>query len=194
MIRVKTILGKIFSLKTSDRQLFSSALQAFSPSRAVCPQCGAIGCCNFHDSYTRWLISIENGKRSDMLVSIPRVMCASCERTHAILPDVLIPYGSYTLRFILVILNSYLARTSTVQELCSSWGIAVSTLYGWVNLFQEQASVWLGAINEVKRLNTLSIDEICTQDSFPSAFHKKFGFSFLQPRRTTLSRRILDSS
>lgn len=194
MIRVKAILGKIFSLKTSDRQLFSSAIQAFSPSGAVCPHCGAIGCCDFYDSYTRWLISIENGRRSDLIVSVPRVLCASCGRTHAILPDVLIPYGSYTLRFILVILSEYLKRAVTVQEFCASWGIAVSTLYDWVHLFEKQASLWLGILKEVKHLNTLSLNEICTQDSLPSSFHKRFGFSFFQSRRATLSRQVPDSS
>jgi len=197
MIRVKTIPGKIFSLKTSDRQLFSSAIQAFSPSRAVCPHCGAIGCCHSHDSYPRWLISIENGRRSDAIISIPRVLCTSCDRTHAILPDVLIPYGSYSLRFILVILNAYLARTVTVQEFCASWGIAVSTLYDWIHLFEKQASLWLGVLKQVKRLNTLSLNEICSQDSFPASFFGRFRFSFLQFCqfcRTTLSRQAPDSS
>ena len=194
MIRVKAIFGKIFSLKTSDRQLFSFAIQAFSPSDAVCPHCGAVGCCDFHSSYTRWLISIENGRRSDLIVSVPRVLCASCKRTHAILPDMLIPYGSYTLMFFLVILSGYLARTVTVQEFCASWGIAVSTLYDWIHLFEKQASLWLGILKEVKRLNTLSLNEICAQDSLPSSFHKRFGFSFLQPRRATLSGRAQNSS
>lgn len=197
MIRVKTILGKIFSLKTSDRQLFSSAIQAFSPSRAVCPRCGAIGCCDFHDYYTRWLISIENDKRSDMLISIPRVLCRSCGHPHAILPDVLIPYGSYSLRFILVILDGYLARTSTVREFCASWGIAVSTLYGWIHLFEKQASLWLDILKQVKSLSASSIHEICSQDSLPAFFFERFGFSFLQFcrfRPATLSRKVPDSS
>lgn len=197
MIRVKTILGKIFSLKISDRQLFSSAIQAFSPSSAACPHCGAIGRCDFHDSYTRWLISIENGRRSDTIVSIQRVLCASCGRTHAILPDVLIPYGSYSLRFILVILNKYLERTITVQEFCASWGIAVSTLYDWIHLFEKQASLWLGVLKEVKSLCASSILEICSQDSLPASFFGRFHFSFLQFcqfRRTTLSRQVPDSS
>ena len=197
MIRVKTIFGKVFFLKTSDRQLFSSAIQAFSPSGEACPHCGAIGRCEFHDSYLRWLISIENGRRSDGLVSIPRVLCASCGRTHAILPDVLIPYGSYSLRFILVILNVYLARTSTVHEFCASWGIAVSTLYTWIHLFENQASLWLGILKELKHLTASSFDAICSQDTLPSSFFQRFGFSFLQPRRfrsATLSREVPDSS
>lgn len=180
MIRVKTIFGKMFSLKTSDRQLFSLAIQAFSPSSEVCPHCGSIGRCEFHDSYTRWLISIESGRRTDGLVSIPRVICASCGRTHAILPDVLIPYGSYSLRFILVILNAYLARTSTVHAFCASWGIAVSTLYTWIHLFENQASLWLGALREVRCLKDSALHAICSQDSLPSSFFQRFGFSFLQ--------------
>ena len=101
MIRVKTILGKLFSLKSSDFQLFSSVTDSYEAYQAVCPHCGAQHNCIYHESYQRDLISVENGKRVEYQVEIPRVRCQSCGRTHAILSDILIPFASYTLRFIL---------------------------------------------------------------------------------------------
>lgn len=197
MIRLKTIFGKLFSLKTSDKKLFHSILLDFSPSEAVCPRCRAIGNCEFHGSYDRWLITVKKGKRSGSIVSIPRVICNSCGKTHAILPDILIPHGSYSLRFIINILYNYLLRKSTVPEFCASWGIAVSTLYTWIHLFKSQASLWLGILKEAKAVTIPAIDSICLADSLPSSFLKRFGFSFFQFRSSpsaTLSRRKPDSS
>lgn len=197
MIRVKTIFGKMFSLKTSDKKLFHSIIQDYSPSKAVCPHCGAIGRCHFHDSYDRWLITVKDGIRSDSFVSIPRMMCNSCEKTHAVLPDVLIPHSSYTLRFIINILYGYLKRKSTVQGFCAFWGIATSTLYTWINLFKNQASLWFGILKEIKSITLPAINAICLADCLPSSFLQRFGFSFLQFKPSpsaTPSRRKPDTS
>ena len=48
------------------------------------------------DIYDRNMITISEGLRLNLTVSVPRIKCG-CGRTHAIIPDILIPYGSYSL-------------------------------------------------------------------------------------------------
>ena len=97
---------------------------------------------------------MKDGLRCDSSVSIPRVLCTSCGHTHALIPDVLIPFGSYSLCFILSALQRYLNRSSTVAALCDSLQISISTLYGWIHLFEQHASLWLGILHKVAKLNS----------------------------------------
>ncbi len=188
MIRVKTLLGKMFSLKISDQLLFTSSIQQQQMHELVCPACGAKTSCTSHDSYTRMLISIEQGDRVETIISVPRVLCHSCGHTHALLPDLLIPFGSYSLRFILSILWKYLHRTGSVERFCNTWQISISTLYGWIHLFEEQGSLWLGILQKISKLNTTAVEHICSLEDFPSAFFSRFHFSFMQVYKTTSFR------
>jgi hypothetical protein len=102
-------------------------LDALIPRYECCAACGAFGRCAPYASYTRWVVSIQRGVREEYELCVERVICNSCGHTHALLSDVLIPYGSYSLRFILHVLRAYLIRMGTVAALCVSFSIAVST-------------------------------------------------------------------
>lgn len=176
MIIEKTILCKLNQIKISDKQLFDS-LQS---SSQLCPHCGARRCCKPHGSYERTMISILNGSRNDQALTVLRVMCSSCKKTHALLSDALIPFGSYSLRFILHVLKAYLARTRSVEILCGSFHIAISTLYKWIHLFNQHANLLLTALEQSSWLSPSSLQFIESLVSMPSFFFLRFRFSFLQ--------------
>ena len=186
MIREKAILCKLNGIKFSDKEL----LDAATPNFDRCPACGARGCCSPHASYTRWMISIQHGVRADYILTIKRVICASCGCTHALLPDVLIPYGSYSLRFILHVLRAYLNRNCTVAVLCGRFSIAVSTLYAWIALFNEHANLWLSVLERISRISLQVLDFFENIETLPFLFFHRYGFSFFQNRRTTRSSRV----
>ena len=98
MIRVNAKVGKILSCKISDIDLFNASLSLVDLSEEICsnPECKAKGCCRAHASYTRDIISFYHGKRQESQVVIPRVYCESCGKTHALIPNHLIPYGRKT--------------------------------------------------------------------------------------------------
>jgi len=185
MVRQKTIFCKLNSILQTDRELLDTAMQALRIDMIACPRCGAKACCREHGSYWRWMTTIECGKRIDCSIEIPRVFCESCGHTHAIIPDVLIPYQSYSLRFILSTLSNYLQRKCTVSAFCDQWQIAVSTLYLWKHLFLEQASLWLGKLEQVNILCEKLLNRMRDVKNFPAEFFEQFRFSFLQNRKTT---------
>lgn len=187
MIAVKALFGKLNSLPFSDELALTDALRKENPVKMVCPVCGAEGRCSGIGAYSRMLITILEGKRREISVEIPRVICQSCHHTHALLPDVLIPYGSYTLRFILHVLELYLMRAEPVAKLCESWAISVSTLYGWIHLFLDQHNLWFRAIEHIRWITLTAVERIRTIEGFPSAFRECFRFSFLQGRSATHS-------
>lgn len=161
------------------------AQASFVISNEVCPFCKARHLCSFHSSYERDMIVIENGSVVCHSITISRVICSSCGHTHAILPDVLIPHGSYSLFFILRVLRSYFLHSFTVEKLCSRFEISISTLYAWVDLFQKQKALWLGVLSdaEISPLSFLGL--LMNTSSFPMKFFHSFFFSFLQQYRFT---------
>lgn len=176
MIREKALLFKLNQIKISDSQLLK-----FTPiSDQTCPRCGARGCCWPHGSYRRGLISTNNDKRVDAIISVGRVLCSSCGSTHALLPDILIPFGSYSLRFVLHVLRAYLFRSGTLTALCDHFFIAHSTLYKWIHLFNEQANLLFSAVAQIAWINAKALDFIEEIPALPWHFFQRYGFSFLQ--------------
>jgi len=181
MIRQATILCKLFLIKLSDMEL----LEKMQPDYKRCPTCGSLDCCKPHDGYERDLITIHKGCRKEYRIIVPRVMCNSCDTTHALLADVLIPHSSYSLRFVLHVLRAYFNRNCTVEIMCERFGISISTFYDWRKLFKEHANLWLSALHRIYQVSIQAIDTFENIDKLPFLFFRRYGFSFLQSGQTT---------
>ena len=101
----------------------------FQPHLETCPLCGSSGNCHIHDYYDRSLVDFRSGIRTRYSLCVMRVFCDSCEHAHAILPDVMIPYSSFSLLFILRLLGQYFADRFTVEQLCERYGISQNRFY-----------------------------------------------------------------
>ncbi|MDD2498629.1 MAG: DUF6431 domain-containing protein [Desulfitobacteriaceae bacterium] len=148
-----------------------------------CPYCGAKHpqWSNFA-SYKRYLISFEKGMPITYRIRVTRIICSSCEHTHAILPEIIIPYGSYSLIFVLTVLRDYYLSHMTIQELCDKYLIATSTLYAWNRLFLIHKKLWLGILEDAitKPLSFLSsLPSLTTSDDL-AIFFQDHAQSFLQ--------------
>jgi hypothetical protein len=191
MIRFFGALCKTDLNLFSDIELFEAAVCAFRPDLGRCPHCGAASL-SPRGEYKRYLVSFEGGAVVSKTLSVSRFVCASCGRTHALLPDVLIPQSPYGLRFVVSVLLSYFKRESTVSALCERFGIAVSTLYAWKARFASQLPLFLGLLKS-KATNAMSfLAGLIESDDLSgplSDFFRKHSFSFLQsaPLRTTRS-------
>lgn len=190
MIREKAIFIKLNQLHFSDQQLFDMAVTRFDPSKCPCPSCGSVGRFREFYPYKRSLITISDGQRVEKTLSVPQFLCESCGHAHALLPDILIPYGSYSLRFILTILLAYLKRSSTVAAFCEQWQIAISTLYGWIHLFVEQYNAWCRVLDRILWVSRQAVESVSSFPAFPSTFLSRFGFSFFQNRKTPYSGKV----
>ena len=195
MIRANSVLSKLILLHTPDPELLALAEEALETDRICCPDCGTKGSSRRINSYRRMLITVREGKREEALVRISRVQCLACKKTptHALLPDVLIPHRSYSLRFILHVLRAYLTRPGTVRELCEEWQIAVSTLYEWIHLFVDQYNLWCKVLDRISWVCKQALDRILSFPAFPSAFFNTFRFSFLQRQKPTQSPPVVGS-
>ena len=99
------------------RELFRQSLAQSPLFLLVCPFCGAKGTCKKRGSYERSLVTFSNGTAEVIRLKIPRVQC-SCGKSHALLPDFIVPYLSYSLPMILLILSDCFKRRLTIRGIC----------------------------------------------------------------------------
>lgn len=178
MIRLFTIFCKLNQISFSDRQWLEKELSGFYVCDGRCPFCGAKGCLEKFACYDRYLIELKEGEAATHRVRIPRYRCTSCGHTHAALSSCLVPYRSYSLRFILHVLRSYFLHQKTVDALCEDAGISPSTLYEWKKMFLRQKSLWLGALSDLEQSAASFLYGMDGKGLM--SFHGRFRCSFLQ--------------
>lgn len=187
MIRFFDAFRKSIFNKTSDLLLFTQACDTFSADDFVCPKCGRKHACSNIQSYSRHLISYENATVICRRISVRQVQCSSCHSIHAVLPDCLVPYSSYSFSFILTVLHRYFSGTKTIEDLCLHFQISVSTLYAWIRQFQKHKRLWLGILQDGETTAIFFLKELLSGAFSPDDFFSTYRFSFLQYAFTTFS-------
>jgi transposase-like protein len=185
MIRFFTTLCKSLLEKLTDEAIFKEATDVFRHNYEKCPSCGASEKFSPYGNYSRNLVSYKDGMAIESRISPTRFKCSSCGATHALLPDILVPYSPYSLRFKLAVLTAYFERDMTVAVICKRFGIAASTLYLWKERLNEHKELLLGMLESRKEsaiafLRRLS-GAACLSDHLRDFFHWH-DFSFMQCR------------
>lgn len=183
MIRKNLINCKLFFQKCFTQEHYNSCMKEFRPGRESCPACGARGMCKAFASYERGVMDIADGKPVFRRVRIIRVRCSSCGHTHAIMPDCLVPYRQYSLRFILYILRIYFTHALTISRIYDAYGITHTVLYDWVSVFGRHARVWLGMMESSLTPARDFLHRLAGMEpfsAFTSAFYHLSLLSFLQ--------------
>lgn len=186
MIKKNLLLCKLIRIKSSSKFLFDSYMEQFQPELEACPICGSSGNCHIHDYYDRSIIDFLSGRKQKEHLCIMRVFCESCNHAHAILPDIIVPYSSYSLFFILFILGEYFAGLHTIEQLCERFDVSEKQFYKWLNLWKSHSAQWLGMLETSETDNTSFFRQLILRDSY-SAFSMDFirltAHSFLQSHR-----------
>jgi len=191
MVRLFAALCKIKLKELSDDAIFQDATKSFRHHSEKCPSCGAVGLLSPNGCYMRNLVTYRDGRIIGSRISVDLFKCASCGASHALLPDILVPYSPYSLRFKLTVLLAYFERKTTVAAVCEHFGIAVSTLYEWKKIFLSHKELFLGVIASLKEpaLDFLKhlFGSDCLSDRLHS-FFRRHAFSFMQNHKTARSR------
>lgn len=186
MIRKNLLLCKLIRIKTSSKSLFDSYMGQFQPELETCPICGSTGNCHIHDYYGRSIIDFKAGRKQTENLCIMRVFCDSCEHAHAVLPDIIVPYSSYSLFFILFILGEYFAGLHTIEQLCERFDVSQKQFNKWLALWMAHKEQWLGMLEASETDNAAFYRRLILLDSY-SAFSMDFirltAHAFLQSHR-----------
>jgi hypothetical protein len=167
-------------------------MSRFKPELETCPSCGSCGNCSVHAYYGRNITDFIGEHRETSNLCILRVSCESCGHTHAILPDIIIPYSGYGLLFILHVLGEHFAGLHSVEEICEIYDISRKQFYKWLHLWKIHKQEWLGLLKDAETSdmdfwNYLSHLESCS--GFSSGFIRLTAYSFLQSHKNPKTAR-----
>ena len=185
MIRLNALDCKLKNTILHIRILFQQTLPRTPLFLLVCPYCGAKGTCRKRGSYERNLVTFSDGKPEVIRLRIPRVQCP-CGKSHALLPDVIVPYFSYSLPMILMILSDYFHRRMTVRGICEKYLVNVPLIYRLKKGFLLHKKQWLGALRDMELCAPAFTEELLTgsYSRFHDAFLRLTAYSFLQSHKT----------
>lgn len=161
-------------------------MSTFNADDLVCSFCGAKHSLSFFASYERHLVIYCDGAASDNIITISRYICSSCNRTHAILPSVIIPYISFSFHFTVSIIYDYLVHTfASVELMCEHYGIAITTFYRILKSFKEHKKLWLGLMEDAIKSDldfvvNINKSSFLDNEVFLYEFFSKTALSFLQ--------------
>jgi hypothetical protein len=168
-----------------DEDIFQKATDGFKHDNECCPRCGARGKLTPYGGYWKWLVSIDGKGANAKRIYALRFECRSCGATHALLPDILVPYSQYSLRFKLTVLIAYFERDEAVIAVCERFGIAVSTVYEWKKILLLHKALFLGVLLDQKEPALTFLNGLLSGDPLSDhlkGFFQRYAFSFLQDK------------
>jgi len=187
MLRFFGLLQKLNFLKITAFDLYQAYARHFNSGKFKCPFCHAKHpVWKKHATYGRYIVSFESGKNITYKVIIIRYRCSSCEHTHALLPEFIVPYRSYSLLFILMVLKDYFSKSMTIEKICEKYSISASTIYSLKVLFLKQKKIWLGLLEDFCIAAEVFIKAFFNKYIFVlEEFYLETNLSFLQTSRRT---------
>lgn len=184
MIRLNTLDCKLKNTILHIRKHYQQCLLQNPLFLLVCPYCGQKGTCKRRGSYERNLVTFSEGNPQVLRLKVPRVQCP-CGKSHALLPDFIVPYLSYSLPMILQILCDYFCRHLTVRGICEKYLITPPVIYRFKKLFLLHKKEWLGIVRDMDLSPPAFMEELLAGpfSAFHDAFLRLTTYSFLQPHK-----------
>ena len=133
--------NKINSFNENNLKSFSSYsernsyIQSLMPDitdidRNVCPCCHAKGKLIKYGTYERNISILIDNDIENYRVSIQRVICTSCNHTHALLPNFIVPYKIMAIFSIAQIVKR--ASISSAYKLAETINLSVQMIYSYI--------------------------------------------------------------
>lgn len=112
-------------------------------------------------------------------------MQCPCGKSHALLPDFIVPYLSYALPLVLLILSDYFSGRLTLRGICEKYLVSVPLIYRFKKLFLLHKKQWLGIVRDMALPASDFIEELRTGSyaQFQDAFLRLTTYSFLQSHK-----------
>lgn len=100
-----------------------------------CPKCHAKSNFSLHGYYNRNLVIIskEDNIANEYYLTVTRVICNSCNSTHALLPDFIVPYKTFSFDSIIFIISE--VASSSAYQVANKLNFSFQFIYSIIALF-----------------------------------------------------------
>lgn len=134
--KVKSIIEILANIQNYSSRLHF--VQSLMPTlnnlhNCKCPMCGSIDKFHSHCTYERNISFVLNDDVVNFRVTVTRVICDSCESTHALLPDFIVPYKIFSSCSICRIVND--AISSSVLAVAHKLSVSYQLIYYYISLY-----------------------------------------------------------
>lgn len=128
----------LFTYNQSD---YDEDIHAINIYSIECPCCGAVGFFSFHAYYFRHF------SNSSTMLKIQRIRCQKCKSTHALLPEIIIPYRYFSSPIILKLFSLYLKDKLTVSMLKAALNISRQSIEKLIAFYFQYHNQLLYIVN-----------------------------------------------
>lgn len=129
MISYNTEFFNTYSQSTYDHEVDTLDLSLTRCS------CGAVGSFVYHSDYKRHVIIDDT--TDAILLTIHRMKCMSCNRTHAILPIFIIPYRIFSMPIINKIIDLYRTQNLSETKISRMLDLPVTYIQHLINYYKK---------------------------------------------------------
>ena len=171
---VKSIVKNLENIQEDD--LRSDYVQSCMPTESdvhdcKCPYCGCKDNYKYYCTYRRNITFVINNEVINFRVIVTRIICNSCDTTHALLPYFIVPYKVYSFDAICSIVND--AANSSALKVAEKLSISYQLIYNFISvffLFYKNASIlnnknkYLSKLNKISYLKIFS--SLCLDNDF----------------------------
>lgn len=103
----------------------------------VCPKCGAKHSLIKHGYYDRNVCFFDDKfNLEESRLTILRMLCKSCDSTHAILPYDIIPYKIYDRSIFYCILTDHFVCKETIESISEKYNISTRVICEFIKIFR----------------------------------------------------------
>jgi len=103
-----------------------------------CPKCTSNKHFVEHCTYVRNICTIINSEIVHTSIEVLRLRCTGCAKTHAILPDDVIPYSYYCKSFVMHCLKMYYLENKSVSDIVSITNTYEKLIYKFLNQYSNE--------------------------------------------------------
>lgn len=129
----------------------------------ACPNCRAKHSLSRHAKYKRYIVFLYMGKMNTKKLVILRLICSSCNKTHAILPNDIVPYCVYTYSCMITVMFEHFVKDKSILCVSDEYQISFELIYYFINkleAFLNDCVYVLRLLNGIKENIALSVRNI----------------------------------
>lgn len=142
-------------IKVNTIEDIKKAINEANVTGFVCPECESHEFI-YYGSYRRYLIIEIDGKTEEISVKIKRIRCKCCGKTHAVIPDFIVPYKIYSLKIINKVI--YLKETNNSKCKEDKYGISRQLIRKWIKEFKKIKNKVMMIIEKIEEIEKLEVE------------------------------------
>lgn len=128
------IIQFLNKVNTSDEKMLKNYEIQVNYGDISCPLCNSKHLVK-NGTYQRNIIFLIENERIETNMKIQRFKCKNCGKTHALLPEFVVPYKQFSLQFIIEVLNSILEKS--INKTSTLFNVSRQIIYFWKNQFKK---------------------------------------------------------